>query len=194
VTEQTGAALELSTATDQLTSALALQATAPSEEHEIEVRRALGDYVTALGSNSTKMLAGGLVGVYGRLDQLTARFGEIAERIDYRFDAYGQELDAYRQQMQSLTALVEERLVRPFAEVVARVETLEYGYAELADRVDTALDPNTQGAKSVQGRLGAMERLVRRQQVILIILFVLILLLFAALISHDWRLNARLGA
>lgn len=146
--QETGATLELSRATDQLTAALALQATEPNEEHEGAVRRALGDYVTALGSNTTAMLAGGLVGVYKRLDSLIHQSGEQFERIGYQFRAYNDELDTYREQhaamllqMQSLTALVEERLVRPFAEMAARVETLEYGYAELADRLDLTKQP-----------------------------------------------------
>ena len=189
--QETGAALELSQATDQLTAALALQATEPSEAHEGEVRRALGDYVTALGSNSTKMLAGGLVGVYGRLDQLTTRFGEIAERIDYRFDAYGRELDAYRQQMQSLAALVEGALAGPFLETIARVETLEYGYAQLADRVDAALDPNTPGATFEMTVLHRRVDFLTRLVLALLGLSLFLLLLLAL---HIWQMMRSLPA
>lgn len=140
--QETGAALELTQATDQLTAALALQATAPSEEHEAEVRRALGNYVTALGSNSTKMLAGGLVGVYQKLDYLTKQFGSFAEQSSFQRQAYNQELDEYREQHKSLLkqnqdilALVEER-TRPLAGLPERLATLETGQQQIAARLD----------------------------------------------------------
>lgn len=202
MSEETDAALELSTATDQLTAALALQATVPSEEHELAVRAALGAYVTALGSNTTAMMAGGLVGVYKKLDNLVRQSGEQFERVGHQFRAYNSELDGYREQhtamlvqMQSLTALVEERLVRPFGELVLRVETMEQGYAELSDRLDAATDPNTPGAtvamvvvqehvKVLTDRVGLLTRLV-----LALVGMVLLLLLLMAV--HQYIFSVR---
>jgi hypothetical protein len=173
VTKQptTGAALELSQATDRLTAALALQAMAPSEAHEAAVRGALGDYVTSLGSSTTAMMAGGLVGVYKRLDSLVHQSGDQFERIGFQFRAYNEELNTYQRQhrdmiiqMQALTALVEERIVRPFGELVQRVEDMETGYADLYRQLNDALDPNTPGATvamvKVQDRVRVLTWLV----------------------------------
>lgn len=90
--------------------------------------------------------------------------GQFQEQFDLRFDAYNQELDVYREQHKALLTLVEERLIGPFSRVVQRVDDLEYGYAQLANRLDTALDPDTPGATIeqvvLQDRVALLTRLV----------------------------------
>ena len=65
---------------------------------------------------------------------LNKSIGAFEEQTIARLDAYGVQIDA-------LPALVEAALSGPFGEIGRRVDTLEYGYAQLAEQVELALDP-----------------------------------------------------
>lgn len=130
MSEQTGAALELSRASTRITDALLAYADAPDGETLQEVRAAFADYATALGSSTTAMMAGGLGLVFKKLDTLTIKINDHTELVDHRFRAYSQELNEYRRQNQALLALVEERLV-PFAEIVPRLEAVEVSQQQI---------------------------------------------------------------
>lgn len=129
--------------------------------------------------------------VFGFRDDLLRFRGELREEMINRFDAYGEELDRYREDHRALRTLVEERLAGPFGEVVQRVETLEYGYADLADKLDAALDPSTPGATIgmvvLQDRVTTLTRLI-------LAMFVVILVLGALLLWHHYYIWARLGS
>lgn len=82
---------------------------------------------------------------------------DLRSEMDARFKARDEQVD-------TLVAHLEERIIRPFSELPERVETLEYGYANLADRLDVALDPNTPGATiemvKLQHRVDLLTRLL----------------------------------
>lgn len=187
--QATGAVLELGQAATRISAALAAHADAPTEATMEAVLAAFSAYVTALGSNTTAMMAGGLGLVYKKLDTLALKINDHTDLIDHRFQAYNQELDEYRRQHTALLALVEERLLGPFGEVVQRVGDLEYGYANLAERLDAALDPTTPGATieqvALQDRVATLTRLI-------LALFVAILALAGLLLWHHYYLWARL--
>lgn len=187
--QATGAVLELGQAATRISAALAAHADAPTEATMEAVQAAFSAYVTALGSNTTAMTAGGLGLVYKKLDTLTLKINDHTELVDHRFQAYNAELNDYRRQNNDLLALVEERLLGPFGEVAQRVETLEYGYADLADRLDKALDPDTPGATvamvKVQDRMRFLTWLVWA-------LIVVVLIQGAFLIGHHYYIWERL--
>lgn len=187
---KTGAVLELSRAAEQISQALTAHADAPTEATEAAVQAAFSAYVTALGSNTTAMIAGGLGLVFKKLDALTVRTSDHIELIDHRFRAYNVELDEYREQHKAMLALVEERLIGPFGEMVQRVETLEYGYAELAQRLDTALDPASPGATV---EMVAVHRRVEMLTRWLIVTLALLFITLILLIWHHYYIYARLG-
>lgn len=183
---QTGAVLELGQAAERISAALAAHVTAPTDATMEAVQAAFSAYVTALGSNTTSMMAGGLGLVFKKLDALAVKINDHTETIDHRFQAYNAELNEYRWQHQALMALVEERLSGPFLEMAQRVETLEYGYADLADRVDAALDPTTPGATIamvvLQDRVALLTRLTS-------VLVGLVALLFVLMAVHVYLLR-----
>lgn len=112
---------------------------------------------------------------------LNKSIGTFEEQAIARLDAYGTHIDA-------LSALVEER-TRPFSELAQRVGDLEYGYAQLADRVDAALNPETPGATF------EMVVLKRRVDVLVWLLwamFVIILFLAGLLVWHHYFIWERL--
>lgn len=133
----------------------------------------------------------------GRLEQIVFTLkgdffkaqGQFQEQFDLRFGAYSRELDVYREQHKALLTLVEERLLAPFGEMVQRVSDLEYDYADLADRLDAALDPGTPGATIemvvLQDRVAHLTRLI-------LAMFVVILLLGGLLLWHHYFIWERL--
>lgn len=127
--------------------------------------------------------------VFGLKGELKIAQIEFQEQLDHRFQAYNAELNDYRRQNNDLLALVEERLLAPFGEMVTRVGDLEYGYADLADRLDTALDPATPGATIamvvIQDRVRLLTWLVWS-------LLAAVVALGALLIWHHWYIWERL--
>lgn len=194
--KETGAVLELGQAATRISAALAAHADAPTDATMEAVQAAFSAYVTALGSNTTAMTAGGLGLVYKKLDKLTITVSDHTELVDHRFQAYNAELNEYRRQNNDLLALVEERLLGPFGQVVQRVGDLEYGYTDLAERLDAALDPNTPGATvamvAVQARIDTLERLVRILLIAIAVLAVLSIAQAAGLLGHHYYIWERL--
>lgn len=75
-------------AVERINASLTAHAMKPTEETAVEVKAAFADYAVALGSADTKMVAGLLVTVFGRLDNISNIFQEFVSRLDSRFVSY----------------------------------------------------------------------------------------------------------
>lgn len=97
MTTPTGADRELSQAVERINNALSAYVANATDAAAVEVRAAFADYAVALGSADTKMVAGLVVHLSGRIDGVANIMREFMGRLDARFDVFAREIDELRE-------------------------------------------------------------------------------------------------